>query len=125
MMTDLVSHDIGLGKIPRRLEALLQHLVKSQIDVDGLVLRAVERSGGRLPGAAGSPRGTTEHHQPGRSVLCALLTEDFGPGVLGAGEDSRHEAAARIGRRYTMLAGTRRRGGLHHLPTIDTADQTE
>ena len=88
MMADFVSYDISLCKIPRRLEALLQHMVKIQIDVDGLVLRAVERSGCRLPEAAGGLRNAAEHHEPGRGVLGARLTEDLGPGVLGAGKDS-------------------------------------
>src|SRR5512140_787922 len=124
-MADLVRHDIVLCEIPRRLEALLQHLVETQIDVDGLVLGTVERSGGRLSEAAGRLRSAAEHHQLGRSVLGAPLAEDLGPCVLGAGEHGRHEAGARIGLRHALFSGSRRRGGLHRRPSIDTADQTE
>ena len=108
------------GRNPPRPSTLPQHLEKTQIDVDGLVLRAVERPGSRLPETAGSLRSAAEHHQPGWSVP-GVPTEYLGPGVLGAGEHGRHEAAARIGRRHAMRTGKqRRRGCLHHRPSLST-----
>jgi hypothetical protein len=56
VMTDFVRNDIGLGKIARCSEARLQVAVETEIEIDPLVARTVERPHGGLTGAAGGLR---------------------------------------------------------------------
>ena len=48
VMADLVRQHVGLRKLPRGAEALLQLIVKTQVDVNFFVLRAIKRPGGRF-----------------------------------------------------------------------------
>ena len=44
VMADLMGDDIGLGEVAGRAEAVLQLLVEVEVDIDLLVVRAVERA---------------------------------------------------------------------------------
>ena len=107
VVADLVGDDVGIGELARRLELLRQHPVEAEVDVDRLVVRAVERAGGGLAGAAGGRRRAVEHHELGRPVLRAALAEDLLPDVLGAGKDHRGEAPALVLHRAALALDLR------------------
>ena len=106
VVADLVGDDVGLGELAGCAQALLEHLVEAQVDVDLLVVRAVERPHRRLALAARRRPAAREEDELRRLVGPARLAEDVGPDDLGAAQDLRDELRAGIvGRR-------RRRGAL-------------
>ncbi len=92
MVADLVRDHVGLRKVARRTEPPGQRVEETQVDVDLLVGRAVERAHRRLALAAGGARRAAEQHQPRRLVGTPGGAELCGPDVLGAGQHRGHEA---------------------------------
>src|SRR6267143_644328 len=68
VMSELMGQHIGLGKFAGGTETLFQLVVKSEVDVDLLVARAVERPGGRLRLSASRSRRVPKEHEPGMLV---------------------------------------------------------
>ena len=89
-MTDLVSNHVGLGKVARRTESLLEFLEEREVEVEFLVEWAVERSHRGLADAARGFRLPAEHHHRRWRVLA---TEQFAPGLLGLCERHAREFA--------------------------------
>ncbi len=103
MVADLVGDDVGLRELTRCAEFLLEHLVEAQVDVDLLVVRAVEGTHRRLtPAARGRPAPGKED-ELGWLVGAARRAEHVGPDLLGAAQHLRDEA------RTGVVAGRRRR----------------
>src|SRR6185503_12390408 len=86
MVTQFMRDDIGLREISRRAEALLQLLVEREVDVDLLIRRTIERSGGRLGKTTGRPHRIPEEYQLGRLVLATVGLQLAAPEGLGAVE---------------------------------------
>lgn len=99
MMTDLVRNDIGLGEFTRRMKALLQIIVKGQVDVDLVIARAVERPHRRLGKPAGRTHRAGEEHQLGFFVSAASGAKNRTPGVFGVGKNHRHKTRLLVGMR--------------------------
>ena len=91
-MADLMRDDIGLGEVAWRFEPVLQLLVEVEVDIDLLVVRAVERAHLREPDAAGRAHAAAEQHELGIAIALAIAREDVPPDVLGVAENHRHEA---------------------------------
>ena len=108
VMPDLVRDHVGLGEVAGRAEAVLQLAVEREVDVDGVVVRAIEGTHGRLRDAAGRLYGAAEEHELGIFVVTAkLLLEDRLPGVLRVGEYDRHELRHLVLRRRSGRPGVR------------------
>ena len=96
VMSDFVGQDVGFGEFSGRAEALLQFVVEAQIDVNLLVLGAVERAGGGLGHAAGGIDGVAKQDQLGVAVGHALRRKNLAPGVLGVVQDESDEVDQRL-----------------------------
>src|SRR5256885_424177 len=117
VMAHLVRDDVRLREITWRLEAVLQVAIEGKVDVELLVVRAVERPHGRLPHAAGRAHHAVVEHERRRAILRVRLLEDPAPDVLGAAEHLGHELAHLVVRRaFARLARfTRRAHLLRHV----------
>src|SRR5437879_6333843 len=83
MMPDLMRQNIGLRESSGRAEASLQFIVKTQVDINLLVVRTVERPGRGLCHAAGGIDRIAEEHELGMAVRrSSLLLKDLGPRAL-------------------------------------------
>src|SRR6185369_7991746 len=92
MMADFMSQDVGLREFTRGAEALLELVVKTEIDIHLFIARTVERAGGGFRAAAAGLRVVAEEHQLGVVIWpVGLLREDFGPGLLVVVENERDE----------------------------------
>src|SRR4029077_9446511 len=91
VMSDFMSNYVSLRKRAGALAGRagiesVAHLVEELgIEIDLLVVRAVERPHGRLRCAAGRARYAVEQHQSGRRIGFApiLFLEELGPGIFG------------------------------------------
>src|SRR4051812_23075367 len=81
-MTNLVCNNIRLGEITRRAEALLQLGEEAEVDVNILVVRAVERTRRRAGGSAAGIDAVCEKCERRLWIILAHFLEDFSPGVL-------------------------------------------
>jgi hypothetical protein len=88
MMSDLMREDVGLREVPWCAKALLQLAVEAEVDVDPLVGRAIERTGGRLREATSGLHCVGEQDQAGAPVAGA---EQSGPDVLAVVQNERDE----------------------------------
>ena len=127
VVADLVGDHVGLRELSRRAELLLEHLVEAQVDVDLLVVGAVERSHRRLALAACRRPAAAEEHQLGRLVGPARLLEDIGPDTFRAAQHLRDEARPGIvgrwlGRRTLLLDGRGAAAALHHAEQGERVD---
>ena len=75
MVADFMRQHIGLGEIARRPELLPQLVVEAQIDINLLVVRAIERPGARVGHAAGRIDLAGEQHDLGLGIILALRPE--------------------------------------------------
>src|SRR5690348_1390146 len=82
VMSDLMRQNIGLREISGRAETSLQLIVKTQVDINLLVVRTVERPSRRLCHAAGRVDGIAEQHELGMTIRSSLLLKDLGPRAL-------------------------------------------
>src|SRR5262249_40084989 len=92
-------------------ETVFQVTKEGRIDVDALIVGAIERPhGGLCHPAARLVGGAGEHDQPRRAVILIALLEDLLPAVLGvaqrAGEDWPHWAAGGAGLALPLGGGT-------------------
>jgi hypothetical protein len=91
VVADFVRHHIGLGEFAGGVEALLEQAEEVEVDVDVLVPRAVERSGGGTAGAAGGLDGAAEHLHLRHLVAGAVAAEQVRPHVFRVGQDDFHQ----------------------------------
>src|SRR5689334_25375307 len=98
---------IGLGELAgavgRAGVEAVPHLVEELgVEIDLLVVWAIERPHRRLRRAAGRHRAAAEQDEPRRLVARARLLEDLRPGVLGRAQDLRHEPPGFVARRALL-----------------------
>src|SRR3954465_9415981 len=91
MMSEFVGQNVSLGKISRRAKALLQLVIKAEIDVNLFIGRAVERTGGRARRSAAGSCCVAKQNQLGVAIRNALLRENCRPRLLCIIEDKRHK----------------------------------
>ncbi len=90
-MADFMGDDIGLVKIARRVETGLQVLVKTEIDVNLLILGAIEGAHGLLRDPAGRLHSPGEQDEFWLLVIRPPSMEDFPSGFFRIGQDNRNE----------------------------------
>ena len=83
MVAHFVRDDVGAREIPGRAEFRGQLPVEGQVDVNLLIARTVEWSGGRAGETARGGHLPAEQHQLGRDVGLAHVSEIGAPDVLG------------------------------------------
>jgi len=110
VMANLVREDVGLRKLSRCAESLAQLVVKTQVDIDLLVSRAIEGPGrGFRTSASARLRVVSEQDQLGVPVgLARLLRQDLVPGSLCVVQNEGNELHQRL---FLLVAG---RIGLAH-----------
>ena len=86
MVADFVCDDISLCEFAGRTKTLFKVAVKSQIDVNFLVGRAVEGPHRGLSAAAGGGRHPRKEHKFRFAVLCAMCAEHLVPRCFGTGQ---------------------------------------
>ena len=91
VVPDFMGDDVGLGEITRRIEAPLQFVIESQVDVDFFIQRAIERAHLRLADAAGGSCAAGKDHELRLLVILAEALEDLVPNLLGIGEHAADE----------------------------------
>src|ERR1051325_3215545 len=109
-MTYLMGDHVGLRELAglvvvAAVEPALQVAEERRVEIDPLVVRAIERPHGGARGTAGRARGAGKHHQRRRPVAAALLLENVTPYHLGAAQHGGYELPGAIAR----CAGMRRR----------------
>ena len=88
MVTDFVRNDIRLCKITGSAEAIAQVREKAEIDVYGLIARAVEWPHGGLTHAARRLHHAAEGDDLRLRIILPRLLEIRAPGVFGTGQHS-------------------------------------
>src|SRR5262249_4172993 len=111
VVADLMRDHISLGEfagvaVRAAAELVLQVVVECDVEIDALIVRAVERSHGRARETATALLGAAEQAQRWRMIGATAGSENFLPGVFGIAEHQRHELAGRIVR---CAGGNRRR----------------
>jgi len=117
MMPDLMRHDIGSGKIPRRAKLAQQSAHEIQIYVNALIGRAVKGPHLCLSSATARPRRPAIEDQHRFFVATADCLEGLIPYLFGFRQDAGDEAPRLIFREPSLarsllplLGGTRHRG---------------
>ena len=64
MVADFMRNHVGLREVARSTKLARQRFIKTQVDVDLLVARAVKRPHCRLALTASGLRGAAKQHQP-------------------------------------------------------------
>jgi len=91
VVPDLVRDHIGLGEVAGRTEAPRQLVEEIGVEVDAVVVRAIEGPHRRLPGATGGLGPARIGDELGRPVLLARLLENLPPGLLGRAQHPQQE----------------------------------
>src|SRR6266581_1502133 len=98
VMPDLVGNHVGLRELAglavvAAAEPALQVAEERGVEIDAPIVRAIERPHGGARGAAGRAGRAGEHHQGGRLVVPAGLTENVAPFRFGAAQHRGDELA--------------------------------
>ena len=121
-MADLMRDDVGLGEITRRLESPFQLVIKTQVDIDFLITRAVKRPHLRHAGTAGCCNLTAIHFQLGYLVGLIVAGKFSSPDVLGIGQYHLNESSSLLLLRAGLdRAGLSLRRAAHQHAGIDQA----
>jgi len=91
-----MGQHVGFGEFTGSAEALLQFVVKAEIDINLFVLGTVERAGRGLRHAASGIVSVAKQDQLGVAVGHSLLWQDLAPGVLRVVQDKSHELHQRL-----------------------------
>ena len=102
-MADLVRDHVGLREVTGRAKAITQRAEEVEVEIDLLVLRAIERSRRRAGHPARGLHRRVEQDELRLTILSPHVAEQRAPGVLGVGEHGRDEVA--------HLVASARRGG--------------
>jgi hypothetical protein len=86
VMADLMRDHVSLGGVARCVEAVFQLLVEGEVDIDLLILWAVERAHLRHADAAGRADAACEQHELRITVPLPVLWQQIAPDVLGFGK---------------------------------------
>ena len=92
MVSHLVRHHIGLGKITGRLVFTFHLAVKSQIDIDFLISRTIKRPHRSLRSTACRLHHASEHHQFRLGIAHASFSEHLFPGIFRIRKNGLHHA---------------------------------
>jgi hypothetical protein len=99
VVAHLVRDDVRLREVTGRTEAPGERPEEVEVDVDLLVLGAVERAHRRARHPARRLHGAGEEHERGIAVLAVHRAEQLAPGVFRVGEHDRDEFARVIATR--------------------------
>src|SRR5512134_1630403 len=91
MMADLMGYNIGLRKLTRRMETVLQVPIELKVNIDLIVPGAVKRAHGRLGKSAGRIDRISEEDQFWLLIGLTAAAEHFVPCVLSICKNYRHE----------------------------------
>src|SRR5689334_24845057 len=91
VMPQLVSQHVCLREIAGRPESALQFVVETEIDVDLLIQRTVERSHRRLRGSTAGLRRVAEEDEFRVLIRNVSVAKDRTPRVLYIVEHERHK----------------------------------
>lgn len=115
-----MADDIRIGEVAAAAELALHFGEERQVEIDPLVVRAVERPHRRLRRAAAGAVDIAEQHQLRRDIAAiGLLRQHLRPDVLVLRQHGRDEAAHLVLRRTGRFALLLRRG----RAAADAADQ--
>ena len=87
MMANFVGDNVGLGKVTRGLELLLQLVIKSQIDIDFPVGRTIKGSGCRLGKTACRLDFAGKKHQLRFLIFSPCFLKQLFPGIFSIGKN--------------------------------------
>jgi hypothetical protein len=91
VMSNFVRYHIGLCEIASCTQAFLEQTVKTEVDVNASIVRAIKRTARATGEPATGPGLVREEHELWLLVLSAHLPEDLMPGVFGIGENDSDE----------------------------------
>src|SRR5262245_34624557 len=91
VMTDLMRNHVSLRHVSRRAEAVLEVLVEIEVDIDLLVIGAIERTHLRHTDPASGTDAAAEQDECGIAIALPIAAEEVAPDVLGIGENDGHE----------------------------------
>ena len=92
MVSHLVGDDVSISEVAVSTKLALHRCEEREVNVQGLVSRAVEWSYGSIAGTTTRLHTTSvEHHARGDIRLAQLLLEHVAPYILGTGEHLRGE----------------------------------
>src|SRR5262245_37369559 len=98
-MSHFMCYDIRLREIASGTEASLKFTKKTEVDVNALILRAIERTGRATGEPASGLNHIREEYQLRLLVFAAHLLKDCVPRVFGIGENDPDEFRCLIARR--------------------------
>src|SRR5689334_12303161 len=93
MMTDFMGYDIGFGKFAGGMKSVFQFVKKRSVEIDLLIVRAIERAGSRGGRAARGLYQVGIEHELRVAVAASHVLEKLPPHVFRVGEHDRHELA--------------------------------
>ena len=93
VMADFVRNHIGLSKIAGGFETVMELTKESEVDINFLVVAAIEGSSGGLRKTAGRLDLAAEEHELWLCVGTSGTLENFAPSLLGAAEHAGDELA--------------------------------
>src|SRR6478736_9640833 len=125
MVTNLMRDHISLCKIPTSAKAVLQRVEEIKVDINALIVRAVEWSHRGAAATASGQGCSAKKHQLGRPVDCALMLHQSCPHVLGIRKDCRNKrrmpvVGRRSWRRALLLNCTSAGEEAQHRERVDT-----
>jgi hypothetical protein len=91
VMSNFVGYHIGLCEIASGTQTFLEQTVKTEVDVNASIVRAIKRTARATGEPATGPSLVREEHELRLLVLSAHFPEDLMPGVFGIGENDRDE----------------------------------
>ena len=91
VMSDFVGYHVGLCEIASCPQGFLEQTVKTEVDINASIVRAIERTARATGEPAAGPSLVREEYELRLLVLPAHLPEDLMPGVFGIGENDSDE----------------------------------
>jgi hypothetical protein len=93
VMADFMGQNIGLRKVARRPELVTQLIVEPKVDINLLIVRAIERPRAGVRIATSGVHRVREQHHGWRRIGLVLLGELCGPQILGFLDDHANKIA--------------------------------
>ena len=87
VMPNFVGYDVRFREITSGTQALLELTEKTEVDVNALILRTIERTARATGESAPGPHHVREENEPRLFVLSAHLVEEVMPRVFGVGQN--------------------------------------
>src|SRR4029434_7826247 len=96
VMADFVGNHIGLSKIAGGFETVVELTKEGEVEINFLVVAAIEGASGCLREAARRLDWAAEEHDLGLRVVTPGVLENFAPGSFGAAEHAGDELASLV-----------------------------